>query len=247
MLKPLFLFKVFGESKYRDEFNSGNLYLNTVNWYAQNENQRGTPIGDEWEGRVLKNFKKIYLTTPDDELIVLEDSAASIGVPKFDEMPVLCMSYIPEKWKWKINMGEKYYGVLDIDKEHLYYMKNQFGNYVSLYRYDSFFKLLKNHVEINSSGVTIGSVKYFDNDLIIQEKLQALNSDRKLDFLFIKNEEYSDEKEIRVVFHKEENYVKNRLRLEKPIEIIEEVTTIDDMIRFFAERQFSIKKSPEMK
>lgn len=123
-------------------------------------------------------------------------------------------------------------------------MKKFFGDYVSLCKTEDFYKDLYDYAASNNAGFRIGYVKYLDQESLAEEKLKALNSQKMLDYLFFKGDKFQEEQEFRVVFNKTSDYKSNVLDLKKPLRVIEEVVTIDGMIKYLTKNQIETIKPP---
>lgn len=235
--EPLYVFRVFDTEEHRDAFNRGEIFMHTADWYGKNEAGRGTPQGDENEGR-------LKLNTSETSIVSIASTVNFLGVTKFElkpnklnTFPLLCMSYIPRNWK--MNFGNYCLTTLSLDTERIKNMQNGFGKYVSLIKFDNFKETLKNFISENpNSGLAFNYVKYFNDRDLEEIKLKLLNetSTKQLNFLFSKGMNYFEEQEFRILFYNIPERENGILNINRHFNIVQEVNTVNDLINYLTKK-----------
>jgi len=232
-LNDYYLVKAFSKPEYMNDFNSGNIYLNSTNYFWNLENafqqdKEGLVFQQSGKGFLIKakeGFEKIIKSSSSLEEVLDRAEKANVGkvVCETSEFSfrvngyICCFYLLP---KSDVIIKENIMSITsEIAREDIAFFLENYLNesttndfYVSIYDAVVFYNIFAEEMKKKGYGLTYGIVKYKDIDEA--QKIEWFQENNK-SILFTKPTRYSYQKEFRLFIDTPNEQVKEHILLDK--------------------------------
>lgn len=247
---PLMFIKSFSKQEFKNQFNEGEIFINTFDFFVKEEAANGIGRGDAYEGiNVMSNVHlKFYKNNTSD--LIMEAFAGEDGVKskinETEKMHLLSMTAVFPNWFEIINTNEDektetFTCRLIIPDDFKVSMGEDFGNTIALFNAGDFINQLEVYGKQNNTNILHGKVNYLDFKSNPQERISAF-VENKPDFFFQKRLEFGIQQEYRFVFPDIISSKGEKIILPNRINLIEDINSISDIKEYEFGLTISFKK-----
>ena len=200
--RTIFFVKFSNNKTHLETLQKGTLYLNTLEFYNELENQlKKKGMGDGFEARDVWSNLELNLYDNKTNNLVLSGKArqAMFWSKEDSEKHVLCLSHIDysnlEIYEESRDSFKANIVFSDIEKEQI---KENFGEYALIISAYAFINNLDNNLKKSRVDYIAGKVKYSDYSINNTERIESYINNKPDKYLW-KDSFFSDQKEYRVV------------------------------------------------
>lgn len=237
---PLMFLKFSNNPEHLQQLQKGNLYMNTLRYYVNLEEQNGVPgMGDKLEALNVLNDVELSFYTPGTDELVGKATAKTANFRYEDAMykPVFClyaltfdMLEVVEATETSVRLRTAF------SPDDLRRMENEFGSHVLICSGHVFLEFLDKSFKEKGHEYTADYAKYQDFSQNNLERIRTY-AERNTELFFYKDTKFEHQKEYRIVILNQDE----ESHFEENIGSLEGYSTLTETSELGAKGKFEIQ------